>query len=538
MNRIIITTYILNKINKINYWLLKAHWAFILFIGISMSSFAQSNKIDPNGYNVFYYEDGTKSSEGTFRDGKPDGFWKTYYENGVLKSEGNRKDFLLDSLWKFYRNDGILLQEVMYARDKKNGLTSNFNEEGLLISKIPYENDTIQGVAEYYYPEAQRIERQEPYSNNKLEGTGYEFALDGRITAIVTYEKGFVSDRQVINQKNAQGQKTGLWMEFFEDEEEPIVRMEGRYSNGLKHGYFREYDKKGLLLNTVKYVNGQVMENVEELMAVDIERTFYPDAQVHWEKTFLGSQPHGIWKEYNDTGAVINSQIYKNGILLGEGIIDEEGVKQGPWKEYYADGQLRAEGEYLDGARYKQWKFYHPNGELEQIGSYNKSGLAQGEWKWFYDTKKLRRVETFRKGKEEGEVVEYDTSGKEILVGYYIDGLEDGDWMLESGEYKEEGKFIEGLRQGEWITYYLSNGKVRFEGEYSEGQPHGKHTFYYDNGTKMLEGKYQMGFKQGTWKRFDRDGLLLLTIDYKEGVVYRLDGKKVKSKDQKSEDDE
>ena len=48
------------------------------------------NDIDPNGYNIFYYPNGTKSSEGHFENGKPEGYWKTYHENGVLKSEGNR----------------------------------------------------------------------------------------------------------------------------------------------------------------------------------------------------------------------------------------------------------------------------------------------------------------------------------------------------------------------------------------------------------------------------------------------------------------
>ena len=50
-------------------------------IGISQS------EINPNGYNVFYYANGQKSSEGNFENGKPEGFWKNYFESGILKSE-------------------------------------------------------------------------------------------------------------------------------------------------------------------------------------------------------------------------------------------------------------------------------------------------------------------------------------------------------------------------------------------------------------------------------------------------------------------
>ena len=63
-------------------------------------SIAQES-IDPNGYNVFYYPNGQKSSEGMLKDGQPEGWWKSYNEQGVLVSEGNRKDHLLDSVWKW-----------------------------------------------------------------------------------------------------------------------------------------------------------------------------------------------------------------------------------------------------------------------------------------------------------------------------------------------------------------------------------------------------------------------------------------------------
>ena len=53
------------------------------------------NTVSPNGYNVFYYENGNISSEGTMRNGKPDGYWKAYYTNNVIKSEGNRKNYFI-----------------------------------------------------------------------------------------------------------------------------------------------------------------------------------------------------------------------------------------------------------------------------------------------------------------------------------------------------------------------------------------------------------------------------------------------------------
>ena len=48
------------------------------FIFFSINLISQT--INPNGYNIFYYENGAKSSEGTMRDGKADGYWKNYYK--------------------------------------------------------------------------------------------------------------------------------------------------------------------------------------------------------------------------------------------------------------------------------------------------------------------------------------------------------------------------------------------------------------------------------------------------------------------------
>ncbi len=504
----------------------------LLFISFLLAGalYAQDDKkINPDGYNVFYYANGQKSAEGYLRNGKPDGYWKNYYENGQLKSEGRRVNFELDSTWIFYREDGTVLQKINYRNSRKNGYTYNYNEEGHLVSKVPYVNDTINGVVEEYYLEIPQVHFEKPYENNVLQGIGYEYGKDGRIISINKYEKGVMQSTMPINRYNRNNQKHGLWIWFYDDiKDEKVKRLEGRYKDGKKNGYFREYDRKGELLSTTKYVDGQVVENAEELMNVDIVREYYPNAAVRWEKTYIAGKPHGIWKEYNDTGAVINSKIYDKGILLGEGIVDESGLKQGPWKEYYKSGELRAEGSYKDGARIGKWKFHYRNGKLEQTGKYKEGGKPHGEWIWYYPNGQVLREEYYRRGLEDGEMIEYDSTGNIIARGSYIDGLQDGEWVYYEGDYKREGSYVEGMMHGEWTGTYLSNGKLAYKGKYVEDEPDGKHVWYYDNGRKMLEGKYVMGKKQGDWKRYDRQGNVIFSITYKDGKIVKIEGRKVK----------
>nr|MBK9652344.1 hypothetical protein [Bacteroidota bacterium] len=86
----------------------KIYSVFLFLICINSICIAQpqkQNKVNPNGYNRFFYANGNLSSEGNMVNGKPEGYWRTYFENGNVKSEGNRKNNMLDSLWTFYFPD-------------------------------------------------------------------------------------------------------------------------------------------------------------------------------------------------------------------------------------------------------------------------------------------------------------------------------------------------------------------------------------------------------------------------------------------------
>ena len=125
-------------------------------------------------------------------------------------------------------------------------------------------------------------------------------------------------------------------------------------------------------------------------------------------------------------------------------------------------------------------------------------------------------------------MTEYTDSEKTILTkGEYVDGEQEGPWVYELGDYREEGNYKDDKREGEWKHYY-TGGKLRFEGKYVDGFPDGKHIYYYENGKVKMEGKYIMGMKEGNWEYRDADGLNYLTITYSNDVEVKFDGVKVK----------
>ena len=124
---------------------------------------------------------------------------------------------------------------------QKNGFSYNYSEEGFLLNKFSYGNDTIQGTSFSYFNDLSRVEYEKPFESGVLNGRGYQFARDGRIVGIITYEKGVVKSMQTINKYNSKNEKVGLWITYYDDVTDRKAKLlEGRYKFDLKNGYFRE----------------------------------------------------------------------------------------------------------------------------------------------------------------------------------------------------------------------------------------------------------------------------------------------------------
>jgi len=488
---------------------------------------AQTADNDPNGYNKFYYENGKLSSEGPMRDGKPDGYWKTYHLNGKLKSEGNRKNFQLDSTWKFYNEQGKLSLEYTYKEGKKTGPLKTYSAEGKLLTEETYVSNTKHGLTYEYFTNG-NTKKTIPFVEGREEGIGYEYDSTGVIIAITTYKAGFVQSTDRINRRDANGLRQGLHKEFWPNGK---TKSEGRYLNDKKHGYFKEYNEVGNLMNATKWDNGVLVENPPELAKIETVTTYYPNGRVKEVGNYKDGYPEGVFRQYSEEGKITGSEVYKDGVLIGKGIFDEKGREQGHWKEYHDTGELKAEGDYLNGVKVGEWKFFYPDGKTDQQGTYDQRGRAIGTWKWFYENGQLLREEKYTDGLRNGSLIEYDDAGNIITQGEYVDGQKEGFWYFQISDYREEGNYVAGERDGLWKHTYTTTGKPRFEGSFINGQPDGDHIYWYEDGKTWQKGKYIYGRKEGDWKYYQEDGVLLLTITYKDGVETRFDGVKIKLED-------
>ena len=89
--------------------------------------------------------------------------------------------------------------------------------------------------------------------------------------------------------------------------------------------------------------------------------------------------------------------------------------------------------------------------------------------------------------------------------------------------YDENGNIIYEIINGNGtVKEYWDNGKLRFEGEYLNGQKNRK-CKEYTNGNLIFEGEYVNGEKNGKCKEYDYHGKLIFEGEYILG--HKLKGK-------------
>ncbi len=442
----------------------------------------------------------------------------------MLKSEGRRTSFLLDSLWVFYDQAGDTIEKISYLLGKRNGYSLKYKKDPVygnyLFSSELYAGDRKEGLAKIYFPDG-KIKQTIPYSDSKKDGLSREYNHDGKIIALLEYNNDFLISRERINYTDASGMKQGEWLDFYPDGSRHIER---NYRDDVLHGYYKEYDEKGRLLVTLLYESGKVTgTDIDNSAEIDIQNRYDDSGRLIYSGPFKEGIPVGIHREYNSDGTIKGARIYNdNGVLISEGIIDAEGNRTGPWKDFSPGGTLIAEGNYTTNRRTGPWKFYNSSGRLEQAGAYS-SGRIDGTWRWYYPEGELLREEDYYQGKRDGSYTEYTRTGEIIAEGSYADGERNGLWKVNAGDNTEEGEYILGLRNGEWKSYY-PGGKLRFKGNYRQGNPEGHHTLYFENGRTKEDRYYRNGFRTKTWKKYNELGEIILTITYRDDIETSING--------------
>ena len=201
--------------------------------------------------------------------------------------------------------------------------------------------------------------------------------------------------------------------------------------------------------------------------------------------------------------------------------IDSQGKKQGHWikkypnenvmydgyfkddhpvgefKRYYENNSLKSILNYSDDGRKAGATIYHQNGNISAEGVYVDQ-LKEGKWKFFseYISGYLISEETYLKNLKNG-----------LSLKFYPDST-----IAERLTYSND------VKEGEWIQYYPT-GTVSLKSKYLNGKINGKFEVWFENGAIEFSGQYKDDSREGLWIIYKNDGSVKYRLEYLGGVT-------------------
>ena len=200
---------------------------------------------------------------------------------------------------------------------------------------------------------------------------------------------------------------------------------------------------------------------------------------------------------------------------------DGKGRRQGEWRDYYANGQLRYEGRFKNDKCKGVFKYYDEQGNLKATNEFNKSG-EKALNKTYAPNGRMIATGNYVNQKKEGEWKYYDaTSGQLRLVEDNQNGKVHGWSRLynpNNGVLAEETQYVNGVPEGQ-CRKFSDTGVLLMECQYHNGQLDGPCKSYYPSTALKEEGQYGKGQKVGAWKTYNEDGDVILEEAFGEQEI-------------------
>ncbi|MEN8224933.1 MAG: toxin-antitoxin system YwqK family antitoxin [Bacteroidota bacterium] len=189
--------------------------------------------------------------------------------------------------------------------------------------------------------------------------------------------------------------------------------------------------------------------------------------------------------------------------------VDGQGRRQGEWKSYDVDGNLKFEGHFVDNIPVGTFTYYYPNGKVKAISEMHDMG-RRSRTKVFHDNGRLMGEGNYLDKVKDSTWNYYsDFDGLHLSREYYINGKLDSTVLnfYPNGKVAEEIPYELGRKEGVWKQYF-TDGKLKLKATYINDRLEGLMLIYHLNGVPEVSGMYKNNFKNGLWIYFNEKGVV------------------------------
>ncbi len=227
-----------------------------------------------------------------------------------------------------------------------------------------------------------------------------------------------------------------------------------------------------------------------------------------------------ISKKTEDIKAFLPIAYQKWVDIISANNVKEENGKKEIVTYNYVDGIIAGEGAVLkEDTPTGKWIYYDSSGRIIAKGNFI-NGERDGDWEWYHENGKLKEQGTYVKGLEQGSYHFYHDNGNKSLIVQFKDGkLEDTYYSysiygapLEKRTYKN-GE-MNGVRQH---FYEADKSLIKYEYLMKNGAYEGPFKEYYATGVLAQEVTFKNGTKQGIEKVYHPNGKIASEATFKDG---------------------
>lgn len=414
----------------------------------------------------------------------------------------------------------ILFSVTLSAQSNKNGYNKFFYENGKISSEGTMRDGKPDGYWKNYYDNG-KLKIEGNRKNFQLDSTWKFYDVKGRITKSINYKEGkkdgvsIIYDtlqKVVTSEYYVQDIKQGLQRNFYKTGKTKSVVP---YVKGKPDGTAYEYSNDSLITSIAVYKGG-ILQSFEKINQKDaankkqgIWKEFYDNLELKKEMKFNDDSLDGYVMEYDKKGSLTSTKKFNNGkrILKAPEIANVE-----VYRDVFDDGTLKYEGVYSDGV---------------PIGSHYKY-----KQKYQCDSSIFLRDDTSRVAVYVNRLVCRNVPVPDSCIEYFdgtvvakgkVDSVRNriGIWTEyhHTGEFKGKGLYKDGNRTGEWEFFYAS-GKLEQKGKYDKkGRTQGQWKWFYENGALMREELYVNGKREGQLTDYNEQGKIILQGTFVDNVM-------------------
>ena len=176
------------------------------------------------------------------------------------------------------------------------------------------------------------------------------------------------------------GKPEGWWKSY---NEKGTLVSEGNRKNSLLDSVWIFYNDSGDTTLVIHYKQGK--KDGERIQFFQDERVveqwindsltspvlaYTPTGKLKRLTPYVDGVPHGMEKEFDTAGHIVKLSHYYRGVLTKREQInrtDQFGYKQGNWKYFWDNGNLRMEGTYVNDKRHGYFKEYDEDGNFLSV---------------------------------------------------------------------------------------------------------------------------------------------------------------------------